>query len=349
MGVKLEQIGNSLYIQATLPPKPESKRTKPYQQRVTLGLYANSEGFRQAEAKAKEISGLLAQGRFSWQPYLKQADTEVKKTSLGSILEDFEKTYFQSREETLTTLQTLKTQYLTIFKQLPIDVPLSLEALKEVILTTAPNSRSRKRYVIACSKLAVFVGLDTTEIKALSGCYSIKHLSPRDLPSDQEIVRSRSQIIDPSWRWLFGVMATYGIRNHEAFHVDLEDYPLAFVNRGKTGERYCYPLYPEWADDWELEKVLKPKCTGRTNSDLGNRVTHAFKRFGVPYSPYNLRHAWAIRSLAFNLDITLAASMMGHSVQVHSQVYRHWLNKDIFQKAYYNLLNNPNRPLPPIL
>lgn len=142
-------------------------------------------------------------------------------------------------------------------------------------------------------------------------------------------------------------MCTYGLRNHEVFFVDLEEFPIAWINRGKTNERYVWPLYPEWAYDWKLKDMLIPDCSGRANKDFGSRITHAFKRLQVPFSPYNLRHAWAVRSLEFGLDLSLAAAQMGHSVRVHSETYHHWINREVHQRAMNLLLNNPNRPLPP--
>jgi hypothetical protein len=49
----------TLYLKATLPPKPGSDRPRPYQQVISLGLPANSDGFRRAEQEARILSGEL--------------------------------------------------------------------------------------------------------------------------------------------------------------------------------------------------------------------------------------------------------------------------------------------------
>ena len=68
---KVIQRGNMLWLQATLPPKPGSGRPKLYQQKVSLGLPANENGFRRAEGEAQLLGSLLTTGKFDWSRYLK--------------------------------------------------------------------------------------------------------------------------------------------------------------------------------------------------------------------------------------------------------------------------------------
>ena len=89
-----------------------------------------------------------------------------------------------------------------------------------------------------------------------------------------------------------------------------------------------------------------PKVTGKDNSALGMRMTQAFKRYGFS-KPYNLRHAWAIRTLGFGLDVSLGAAQMGHSVQVHTDIYHHWISDRHHQRAFEILMERPDRPLAP--
>ena len=70
IGVRIELRNDRLCLRATLPPKP-GKAGDPHQQRISLGIFANSEGLKFAESEAKVIGGLLAQGRFDWERYLK--------------------------------------------------------------------------------------------------------------------------------------------------------------------------------------------------------------------------------------------------------------------------------------
>jgi len=42
---------------------------------------------------------------------------------------------------------------------------------------------------------------------------------------------------------------------------------------------------------------------------------------------YDLRHAWAIRSISRNLNASLAAKCMGHDIAVHHRTYHRWIDQ----------------------
>ena len=74
--IAIVQRGDRLSLQATLPPKPGNDKEKWYQQRISLELRANIDGVRFAEAKAREISGLLLASAFDWKPYIRRVQVE---------------------------------------------------------------------------------------------------------------------------------------------------------------------------------------------------------------------------------------------------------------------------------
>jgi hypothetical protein len=39
---------------------------------------------------------------------------------------------------------------------------------------------------------------------------------------------------------------------------------------------------------------------------------------------------------------------MGHSLEVHSSVYHHWISEKRHQEAFDKMIANPNRPMPPV-
>lgn len=144
------------------------------------------------------------------------------------------------------------------------------------------------------------------------------------------------------------MMATDGLRNHKLFHLDFSRMPVLLVlDSTKTGFRRVYPLYPEWVSEWDLKSTRCPNCTGKTNSDLGNRVTHAFTRHNIPFAPYDLRHAWAVRSLEFGIPVELAAQQIGHSIDVHCKTYHCWISEEVHQRDYELMLLRSDRPQPP--
>ncbi|AKG21266.1 integrase [Calothrix sp. 336/3] len=346
----IEPNGGKLSLRGTLPQK-NGEGNK--QQRIPLNITATADGIKQAESEAHAIRRDLNAGRFNWDSYI-HSEPLVEHPKLILIkdwLEAFEADYFNRREKNQKSLTTWYGDYHQVFKHLPQNKKLTEENLRRVILTTAPDTKNRKRYCNILGALTKFAGLDCN-FRNLSGNYSPKKVTPRDIPSDADIVNWYEKLVNPAWRWAYGVLATYGLRNHEVFRLDYErlktgDRVLSVLD-GKTGARRVWAIYPEWFDTFDLSNVLLPKANlSRTDAQLGNNVTHYFVRHGLPFSAYDLRHAWAIRSLEFGLDITLASQQMGHALKVHSETYHHWISERHHQRAYDLLTTRSDRPKPP--
>jgi integrase len=344
IGVAIELRNDRLCLRATLPPKP-GEADGPHQQRISLGIFANFEGLKFAESEAKVIGGLLAQGRFDWERYLRIDQSSAE--TIAFWIERLKDQYFSERQETPTTLETWNHEYFRPLSLLPKNNFLTEKCLKDTLIErTEPNSRSRRRYALAYTKIADLAGIKHS-LRDLIGDYAFKAVSPRSLPSDKLIAQNYELITDQAWQWIYGAMAAYGVRNHEAYFLDFEDYPIAYINRGKTSERYIWPLYPEWADQWGLIHISRPDCSGNTNSAYGNLISKGFRYLKIPFTPYNLRHCWARRSFDFGMDITMASKMLGHSTKIHTEIYRHWIDRDSFNRIYQQLITHPDRPLPP--
>ena len=218
-----------------------------------------------------------------------------------------------------------------------------------LINSIPPDSRQRKRAVQVCTVLAKFAGFQV-DFSTLVGSYSAKRVNPRLLPSDAAIVAARDSVTNEAWRWVLGMIACYGLRPHETFHLDLAEFPIVEVgDETKTGRRIVYPLYPEWAEAWELDKVKLPNFqTKHSNASLGTNVADAFRRRGIPFHAYDLRHCYARRCFEFALPPDMAAGLMGHSVQIHIKTYRAWIDKATYRRAYDALIHRGDRPAPPI-
>lgn len=351
-GVTLEKIGNRLYLKATLPPKPG--KTKRSQQRIALKLYANLDGIKRAEAEAKKLGALLALKEFDWSDYLAaEAPPEIlTNNTIAKLIEDFERNYFIRRKKNNKSLTTWRGDYLLVLRRLPPEQSLTEEILINTIKQTTPDTKTRKRTCMVLAAIAKFAGLESStidNIRSYSGQYSPFHVAPRDIPSDELIALWFHKIESPAWRWVYGMAATYGLRNHEIFRLDLNRLRhgsyIVSVLQGKTGSRLVWPCYPEWVDEFDLFNVqLPPLSLDRSNSSIGGQCSHYFHSINLPFGLYDLRHAWAIRTLEFGLDITLAAQQMGHSVAVHTQLYHRWISEKHHQRAFELLMKRENRP-----
>jgi integrase len=343
LGVRIEQRGSKLSLVATFPPKPKADHQEWKQQRLALGIYANGAGLQQTEKEARKVGALLATREFRWQDYLQSELPAVKvKDQIGKL----EKEYFSQRERSPQTESTWEGDYMKIFRKLPPDQPLSEKLIMDCLLTTKPDTRTRKRAVIALQKLADIAGMDI-DLTQYKGSYSPKRASPRDIPEDKLIAETFKSIPNPQWQWVYGMIAAFGLRPHEVFWIDSSfNSTLLSLLGGKTGPRRVWAIYPEWVERFSLLEINPPNVSG-TNQELGHRVATQFKRYQIPFKPYDLRHAWAIRSMEFGLDISLAAQQMGHCLDVHSDIYHHWISDAHHQRAYDLLCNRSDRPLPP--
>lgn len=357
VGVTLIQRGDKLSLQATLPPKPGSKKERPHQQQISLGLYANPDGLAQAKARALELSAQLSRSMFDWQNWLKPGGCPG-----GMTCADWIERYRRYQLEVAFNEQPGAEErwwkrrfYNVILKWLPAVKPLTAQVCIEAVLHYKPNTRSRQ---LACQVLQAFALWCQVEVdlKPYVGNYSVKRVRRRSLPTDDEIVSMIDKFRNPRWRWVAAMMATYGLRDHECWFVSLDWEEVAGFGRvlvvhvlaGKTEERFgVLPLHPEWAERWQLWDIRQPKLKVQMNDQYGERTARAFKREfareGVEYdcecTPYDARHAYAIRgSVRYAIPMPVMSAMMGHSVQVHAQTYHHHLSQAQKYEAYRSAL-----------
>jgi len=349
-GLKASKVGvviekhpkaGTLRLRATLPPKPGSTKREPYQQRISLKLPANPAGLCQAEKRAKLLGAQLATREFDWSNW--GVETGSESWACGDAIDALKQKYLAEGGN----IDTWNGDYWKALKKLPSDAKLTTDLLETLVLGTKANTRTRVRAATAAAALAKFVDLPF-DGKALRGNYSPTKVSPRELPDDKAIAHVRNNVQNSAWRWVYGMMATYGLRNHEVFHLDLVNFPrVQVLETTKTGAREVWPCYPEWATEWELDKVLLPPVElNRSNQALGHSVTRYLSPL-LPFQPYDLRHAWAIRTMTFGWPVELSARQMGHSVEVHTRTYQQWITSQQIQATYELLVNRPDRPLPP--
>ncbi|OCQ94852.1 hypothetical protein AMR42_12575 [Limnothrix sp. PR1529] len=330
--VSITAIGNLLFLVAVLPPLPSESCTQNKQRRISTKLALTVEGVSQAETQARALRRSLTDGSFDWGDWRPEFRRSAQGEAIGDWVDRFEVDYWNRRPKNPKSLTTWRHDYRKIFDKLPLDRPLTHEELLAIVLATEPDSRTRQRACRVLESLAKFAGLNCS-FKAYRGEYGILKAAPRDLPDDRTILHWFDRLPNDSWRWAYGLIAAYGLRPHEICHAKFTTPPRLDIEEGKTGDRIVWPIWPNWFEDFGLGQIIRPKISGPDNSALGNRVTHAFKRYKIPFSPYYLRHAWAVRAIG-QLDVSLAAQWMGHSVEVHTSVYQHWIGVDVHQRAW---------------
>ena len=357
LGVQIERRGTKLSLRATLPPRPGSNRLRPSQQRLSLGIVATIDGLKKAEQEAKVLALSLMQNGFDWREYENAvAGHRLSTLELSQQIQAFETAFFESphrtyhRASTSTTWRSAYAPYLRKLEAKALAHPaLTLpEHLCQTLDSFESHSRSREIGCIALSAFAEFMKLDiATELKprflSKTRAKTIDRTrKTRELPTDEEILDYWEKIPNPAWRSVYGVMAAFGLRNHEVFFCDYSDLAqgtqqVRVLSSTKTGSHDVWAFHPEWVDQFELRSIVLPDVATDLNTTtlqrVGQRVTAQFRRYGVPFSPYDLRHAWAVRTIHMGLSDSVAAKMMGHSVTVHTRTYHRWITHRDQQSA----------------
>ena len=317
-------------LRGTLPPK-SGDGDKPKRYTISTGFPANNRGLTLAIAKAQEIEIDLLYSRFSW-------GQSNKDCCVAEIIARFEDNYWQKKQKTINRVDNYKTDYLKAFLFLPQDEILTADLLKRALLQTEVDSRKRLRFTIAYNALAKFAGIDI-DLSPYKGKYKAEKI--RVIPTESEIEAYYETITNPAWRWVFGIIATFGIRPHEVFRLDvsrLGEYPpiLKVEDNSKTGSRLIYSIPSErWVIDWDLSDRILPRIAteGKSNRVLGGKISQGFCERNLP-SAYHFRDAYAIRGVIYNFNPFNVAEWMGHSLTVHEQKYLRHMQEKHFTESW---------------
>lgn len=335
-GVTLELRGrnNNLYMRGTFPTKDGGAKR---QRSIALKFQAlTQKDVKEAESIAREVAMDLNRGEFDWRRF---SDVEIPVNPEGTIGHLAQQLEQQKRHR--VTPYTWKYAYEALIATLPLDQPISEELLYQWILERDPdNSTMRKKYVTIARSLLDLAGLSDHRVKKLAGEIITEAINPRDLIEDSEIEALWLQVWeeDRSWGWVYGMLATYGLRNHELFHLDLSKFPdVRVLQHTKTGERTVPPLYPEWVEKFKLTGACNLPSRLRfaaeePNEKLGRKITNRFSKSGL-HTPYLLRHCYARRALEVGWDTPIAARMMGHDEAIHHRRYRAFVKDSVYVDA----------------
>jgi hypothetical protein len=372
--LRLEWRGGRLGLRGSLPPRQGSAQARV--QRISLGLPASPEGLAEALSALEAVRRELAEGRFAWdrwqrrpgggtsagapRPALSTPPPPASSPSpLQAQIEAFERAFRSDprrRREPAGSRSTWSGAYQPYLRRLlrhgageGSDQELGIPLLEAVLESFEPASSARQRCGIALAALARHHGLALPEDWGeRAGGYGLHAARFRRLPSDAQILSLVDRIPSAPWRLAYGLMATYGLRNHEVFFCDLSalapggDRVIRVLPGTKTGEHQVWPFQPDWVEHFGLERLgIDPTALPPVRTDLrrttlrqaGRRVAEQFRRYDLPITPYDLRHAWAVRTIHIGLPDTVAARMMGHSVAIHTRTYHHWITRRDQQQA----------------
>ncbi|MBD2494066.1 site-specific integrase [Nostoc sp. FACHB-280] len=376
--VSIRESNGSLQLRATLPIKPTDKDTNGTgrkQYNISLNIPANLDGLKTAEEEAYELGKLIARKTFEWNDkYLGKEATKKDIKTICELLEKFEEEYFKTHKRTTKSEHTFfyyfsRTQRYTN--------PQDLATAENLINSIEQIDKEWARYN-AARAISSFCQTFNIEID-LSKYAKMPDCNSRNIPTDAEILSGISKFEEylntrgnqvnqdvkdswQLWRWTYGMLAVFGLRPREIFINPDIDWWLSKDNIDltwkvhkdcKTGERQALPLHKEWIDEFDLRnsKYLEMLATAISKKDKTNhaeitaltqRVSWWFRKIGLDFKPYDLRHAWAIRAHILGIPIKAAADNLGHSMQVHTQTYQRWFSLDMRKLAINQALTKRN-------
>jgi integrase len=342
-------------------------------QRISLGVPASPEGFATAVVQLRQVWKQLQEGCFRWDSWSRRtAADEGASGPLSTVsgeglppalklperLAAFETFFFSDprrRRRPSGSRSTWTAAYRPYLRRLAALAEasgrrcLDRQLLEDTLESYPLASRSRQQCGIALAALARHQQIELPpDWRDRGGGYGLHAARYRNLPADPQILALVDAIPSRSWRLVYGLMATYGLRNHEVFFCDLAalapggDGVIRVLPSSKTGEHQVWPFHPEWVERFDLGRLgrepeaLPPVATDlrtTTLQQVGRRVAEQFRRYDLPLTPYDLRHAWAVRTIHIGLPDTVAARMMGHSVAIHTRTYHHWITRRDQQQA----------------
>ena len=361
-GVKfsLEQRGQTLGIRGTWTNLDGQRR----QQRLKIDCPATPGGLLEAEKIAVHIYRCIQQGL---DPKA-ELDAE-RKRQIDAVTKDrltvaegvavYEQDYWSSRERSHQTINTWK-GYLHSILKVPQKGPLTVDFLLQAIVdNTKPQTDTRFRACVHYAKV-----LDLCE---LPGAGKLKNLQKRPkpgrraVPSDEAIINLVDAVRGERYGWCVAAMATFGCRPGEVPSLQLHDDGTASCLTIKTKlalpeERTCFAYPQEWIERWDLHNVsipggvrwLTPEGWDAKRSEnwvaawLQWRKRSVFKSVADKFTPdfdlYNLRHRWAMRSIEANINQSLCAQAMGHTLKEHEQTYHRELQGQTLRSAMAKLI-----------
>ncbi|EAU73928.1 hypothetical protein [Synechococcus sp. RS9916] len=329
-------VSGSLYWRVAVTDAQGKRGTK----RIRLALKAQPTTLLKAENRVVELAGLIEDlghlpSELPWDapvPAIKTAANSV--LTVAEAVERLEKDFWQSKMRTSAAERTWA-RITAETDRLPQQATLTMDLLVGVGEQQVPGSRTRVEFLKVSKRLAKLVGVEGTDrLDALRTPYEPE---ARDIPSDAEVAWLLETVMaDPTWGWCSWALATYGCRPAEVFSLRPADDGTAQVltikRKGKLPTwrtALALPVAGEGPGQrsvpWDVAAPAKyDSAQAKLQCD---RWQGWLKRRVAGAQLYDLRHAWAIRSISKLPSTSIAAKCMGHDIAVHHRTYHRWLDQ----------------------
>ena len=267
-------------------------------------------GILEAEKIAQLVTGQLVAGTFTWDWFNsligKPTSEQTKQLTCKEMVELFKKHFFKQRKDDKCPQQSWYLRARGLEQVLGnLNKPLSITLIREIIELSANNSRNREYTIQGLIEFLKY--FDNTDYKKVIYEYK-KHnkvkAKKRNVPDDIKITKvqkigfkiskfgnKRFQHKMAQWQFLYGLLATYGLRVHEAWNIANWDYPVTL----KDGDWVAVDTDDETEESKQYsgEDLIVPAILDPNNKDYILCIKHATKtgyRMAMPLSPKG--HNW---------------------------------------------------------
>lgn len=330
---------------------------KKAQRPIPLGLPAQDSNVFAAEERVRLVWGRYqAEGTIHRPlPWEIQAIEHKREITVLDATAALKEQFFSKKVVNSTTkasFDRLKNE----MRRMAPDATLTMDLMVKAIQSTEPGSRSRSEATKVYKRVAKLVGIEGTDrIDDLRGTYQPKRTMN---PPNREKV---AHILDvcrfatsrkgggPMWQgWVLAAIASFGCRPTESFGLKLKGsghaahvWTIKRANARLT-MRTGMLLHQEWLETYSLMdrpelpyEFIDPLLYDATRAKyFVNQTNRWFQTFFPEHTLYDLRHAWAIDAITeLSGNSVLAAKCMGHTHQIHCDIYHQWMQDDDVERA----------------
>ncbi|BAZ45130.1 site-specific recombinase XerD-like protein [Chondrocystis sp. NIES-4102] len=269
------------------------------------GIVLNPKGIDEAERIASLVTGQLAANQFTWDWYNaligKDTSEKAKALTCKEMLEEYKAHYFKQRKGNKTPQKSWYEGYRQIEAIISeLDKPISLSVIRQIVDLTENNSLVRTKTLNGL--VAFFKYFDNSDYKTIVKEYKANNKPEarnKSVPSDKRIAEvyrtgfevprlGRKDYLHrySQWQFLYGLLATYGLRIHEAWNIANWDKPVTL----KSGDWVIVDdgNDNETATQHTSGDVVIPAILDPDNKDHILCIKHTTKtgyRMAMPLSP----------------------------------------------------------------
>ncbi len=350
--LKVEQRCDQLYIRGTFVQADGSSK----RQRIPLDLPNVPGSLLEAENRVIQFAALLQQKGIVPDPLPWKDKFEPEHIpailTVDNAISLLHQDFWKGKQGTSSQRRTWDRLYneikkLADFASAEITADLLVAVAED---KTTPATKSRLEICKQFKRLGKLAGLEGLDrLDEIKNGYEPQQ---REFPDEEQLIELVEQLrSDEKWGWCTAALLLYGCRPSEVFSLQPNKNGTAKVltlNKAKAIKfRTALALPAELVEplgifdvkrEWEFLK------TEDYDSYEAKRQTDSWggwlKRNSghLDLDLYDLRHAWAIRSIRANLQTGLAAKTMGHNIGLHVKTYASALDEADVVAAAKNLI-----------